>query len=264
MKTNYLLPNRRRSLPRRALLAALVFLLLLFLLEAFAPVALFQIIRPVAEPLFRLRDILNSGMQSVGSFFVSKHKLAGENLALERRVENLESELLALQSVAEEEERLLAEWGRKVTKGGVLGRVLLKPYQSPYDTLLIDAGVREGAVVGARVVSRGIVLGEVAEVYTHSSKVKLYSSPGETLFAELLGSGLTLELKGKGAGNFSASLPSDVAVKVNDIAVIPQLTSLPLARVAAVESKPTESFKAIYLRSPVNIFELQWVEILLP
>src|SRR3989344_7842889 len=58
----------------------------------------------------------------------------------------------------------------------ILGAVLLRPPATPYDTLVIDAGKEEGAVVGDYVSAGGSgLVGTISEVYAHAARVRLFS-----------------------------------------------------------------------------------------
>ena len=67
-----------------------------------------------------------------------------------------------------------------------------------------------------------VVLGEVAEVYETSSKVRLYSSSGEQVTVFIGGEAIMAEAKGIGGGNFEIELPQNVDVFIGDSIYIPE------------------------------------------
>ena len=70
----------------------------------------------------------------------------------------------------------------------ILSAILAKPNQSPYDTLLIDAGSGQGIKTGDTVFALGDVpIGRVDVVYDNSAKVVLFSNPGEKTEAVISG-----------------------------------------------------------------------------
>jgi cell shape-determining protein MreC len=148
-----------------------------------------------------------------------------------------------------------------------LAGVVLRPPASPYDSLLIDAGAREGLVKGQLVFAGGTTaIGEVSEVYTTTSRVQLFSAPGRTYEAQITptktpGKVVPVSLQGQGAGSFTGEVPAGSAISVGDSVVIPGLGNFFLGNVAHVEIPDGSSFETLYIQLSVNIFSLQYVEV---
>src|SRR3989344_7517314 len=69
----------------------------------------------------------------------------------------------------------------------LLATIIQRPPVSVYDTLILDVGQTEKVQKGNRVYSLGYIpIGEIEEVIGNTSKVKIYSSSGET-FSILIG-----------------------------------------------------------------------------
>ena len=158
--------------------------------------------------------------------------------------------------------------GRTGSSYGVLASVLARPPETPYDTLVIDAGKDNGVSVGDSVSAGGTVfIGSVEEVYAKSARVVLYSAGGESHDALLLssknasGEAVPVALSGQGAGSFVGEVPAGTAVSVGDMAVFPGLGERLVARVSAIDPAEGASFKKVYLQFPVNIFTLRFVEV---
>ena len=165
----------------------------------------------------------------------------------------------------------------------ILGSILSKPNQSPYDTLVIDVWDNKGIKVGDIVFAlSNVPIGRVGIVYNFSSKVVLFSSPGEkTQVVVPAGSSGTVEAGGdtrpndrnlpvgqvfteavgRGGGNFEIILPRDIVLAKGAEVVLPGINSNVLGIVEAIVSDPRDSFTKILLTSPVNIFELKFVEV---
>jgi len=142
----------------------------------------------------------------------------------------------------------------------ILGAVLLRPPATPYDTLVIDAGKEEGAVVGDYVSAGGSALvGTISEVYAHAARVRLFSAPGEKYNALLRGS-VPLSIEGQGGGSMVAQAPSGTVVSAGDTALVPGIAGGLVARVTQVD-KTESSFVTIYFQLPANIFTLRFVEV---
>jgi hypothetical protein len=76
-------------------------------------------------------------------------------------------------------------------------------------------------------------------------------------------SSISVEAIGIGGGNFNIFLPREVEVKENDVIVIPSITSNIFGIVEKVNFKETDSFQTVLFKSPVNISELSFVEVIL-
>ena len=151
--------------------------------------------------------------------------------------------------------------GRKDEKASmVLSAILSKPNQSPYDTLVIDAGAEEGLQIGEIVFALGNVpIGRISDIYPHSSKVILFSNPGEKTQVIVSGKDVFLELVGRGGGNFEMVMPRDLVFREGDEVVLPGITPYVVGVVQKIISDPRDPFAKALLVSPVNVQELKFV-----
>ena len=155
---------------------------------------------------------------------------------------------------------LLELVGRKQESNIVIAAVLTRPPQTPYDVIIIDAGSNESVAVGSEVsLPEGPILGVVSEVFPKRAKVKLFSASGEEVGAVLERNNMSVILVGTGGGNFRLTLPRDVAVEKGDRILSADVTSRHLATVGEVSVRPTDSFKEVLAKSPINIFALRFV-----
>ena len=153
--------------------------------------------------------------------------------------------------------------GRKdLKKNMILSAILSKPNQSPYDTLIIDAGESQGIKMGNTVFAGGnIPIGRIAETYANSSKVILFSTAGERTQAVIGEKSVFMELVGRGGGNFEIIMPRDFVLKSGEQAIMPGIHPYLLAVVETVISDPRDPFTKALLVSPVNIQEIKFVEV---
>jgi cell shape-determining protein MreC len=162
--------------------------------------------------------------------------------------------------------QLKARLGRTGEVRRIVAGVLLRPPATPYDTLVIDAGTAEGVTLQAVVSAGGsVVLGTVFEVYEHSSRVRLYSAPGESYDA-LLQYGkntehIALVLKGQGGGSMHAEVPSGISVTVGDKAFLPGLAGGLSAVVTSIDQNEGASFTTVHFTLPVNLYTLRYIEV---
>lgn len=256
---NYLPKNKSKGNRYRLAL----FLVWVFVFGAIVFYFLGGVIMRAASPLWMGENKITKSLRAGKEFFRSKQSLISENTTLKERLASLELELSSRPPALNEDNALLSLIGRKAKKGtGLVASVLVRPPQTPYDIIVIDAGTDDGVVPDSEVaLSEGPVLGMVLEVFKSSAKVKLFSSAGENTSAVLERFNLAVTLEGAGGGNFRIVVPRETPVEVGDRILSADVFSRLLAVVGEVEVKPTDSFKQILARSPANIFSIRFVEI---
>ncbi|MFZ3016057.1 MAG: rod shape-determining protein MreC, partial [Minisyncoccia bacterium] len=172
------------------------------------------------------------------------------------------TKMLNYNSVLDENIKIKEIMGRMKAGQMTLAGILSKPNQSPYDTLIIDTGEKEGVLVGQRVFAFGnIPIGRITDVFPSSSKVVLYSNPGEKTDVVVSGKDIYLQAIGRGGGNFEMTLPRDFVLDLGTEIILPGITPYVLGTVATIISDPRDSFQKALLVSPVNIQEIKFVEV---
>ena len=168
---------------------------------------------------------------------------------------NLERDVLFGDNVA-----LREALGRKPeTKDIFVGVILSKPNASPYDTLIIDIGSEDSIVLGDLVFAHGDVpLGTIDAVYGNTARVKLFSTPKETIKVIIKGN-IYIDVVGKGGGNFEAILPRDIQIAEGDVLTLPNMSPQIIAVVSMIVSDPRDPSQKILAKSPINIQELKFV-----
>jgi len=227
MKVNYLPKNRlRRPYLRRILVLVAIFIFGAVILSFFD-----ASIISVVSPIWKAKNIITTGSEI-------------PSILKEQTQENILLELV----------------GRKQKANMVVASVLTRPPQTPYDVIVIDAGLNESITIGSEVsLPEGPILGVVSEVFSKSAKVKLFSASGEETNAVLERNNVPVILIGIGGGNFRLALPRDIAIEKGDRILSSDIASRPLATVADVSVRPTDSFKEVLAKSPTNIFALRFV-----
>ena len=229
----------------------------------------------VFKPVLVVGNSMGEKFKNLGAYFTSKSSLLSEN-------ENLKSQILESQADRANYSSVLAEnislkeiLGRKDEKAKmILSAILSKPNQSPYDTLVIDVGANQGIGVGDTIFALGnIPIGRVSDVYPSSSKVILFSNSGEKIQVEFgkparnasgiadAGGGISLDLIGRGGGNFEMVMPRDLTLVKGDQVVLPGIKPYVVGIVETIISDPRDPFIKAILTSPVNIQELKFVEV---
>jgi cell shape-determining protein MreC len=237
-------PHRRRgSLPwaRLAQLAALAALI--------AAAVLWR--APLAGILWRgLEPVMQWRALGAGGSALLAQELASTTAALADR-----------NALAADNQLLKQELGRGGAATGVLALVLERPPGTPYDTLVIDAGLNHGLAQGDLVFAAGATLiGEVSEVYATTAQVTLFSSPGQTYQALIRGS-IPVSMTGQGAGSMTGEVPAQTVVHAGDPVLYPAMTGGFTGAVSRVDAPAGESFETIYVQLPVDLFSLRYVRV---
>lgn len=216
----------------------------------------------LAKPLWSGKSAISEDMKGISGFFSSKNALLGENEALKQEIQNDQVKILSFDMLVQENTELKLLWSRKSGAKPILAAVLSAPPISPYDTLVIDAGSKDGVKKGAKVfVQDKILLGEVSEVMSNTSVVRLYSTPGQKTSLSLDKSKTPIDAVGAGGGNFTARLPKEAGVEKGDLVFLPGLDKLILGEVLDVETNANDSFEDLLIRIPVNMLELNFVQV---
>jgi len=224
-----------------------------------------SILFSVGTPLWMAKNGINSFFSHNVNVFNSKEKLLNENSLLKEQIKSKEKEYILFNLLKKDNDDLKNILNRK--KDGqklLLGAVLVKPFLSAYDTLLIDVGSSDNVNVGDAVLADGnTFIGYISEVYANTSKVVLYSSPGEKVKVLIGDNNIEKEAVGLGGGNFSVETPREADVKEGDVIIIPSISPNVFGIVEKIEFKESDAFQNILFKNPTNISELRWVEVVL-
>ena len=267
---NYLLNKKikRKKIFKISICVVVFFVLIYFRMGIWN--GLSYISYEVFRPILILGNNIGEKFKNTSSYFAFKNSLYLENQNLKSQISESQADRANYDSVVMENVNLKEILGRKNEKAVVvLATILSRPNQNIYDTLIIDAGIREGIKIGDKVFAKGNVpIGRIDLVYDNSSKVILYSNSLERTQAVVshatvgqVGGDIFLELIGRGGGNFEMILPRDFVLQKDDQVLMPGLNPYVLAIVETVISDPRDPFTKALLRSPVNVWELKFVEV---
>lgn len=223
----------------------------------------------ISRPFFKINESLNQWWEKNAAFFKSKNQLQEENLKLKERVLELELKVSLLTPVEKENEELkslLSQIPSQKEKKYVLAAIISRPPQSPYDVLLVDAGLKNGVEKGMTVVAfNNILLGYVNEVFSQASKIKLVSFPGEE--TNVMIEPVSEEIKisaisvGRGGGNMEIKIPSSIEIHSGDRIMTMGTFPLLMGIVEKVEINLSDPFQKIFFRLLFNLQELKYVMI---
>ncbi len=259
----YLQPsNRTKTSARRSVFVSIVVIVLFASGFIFAPNFFFSITSKVFSPIWRFEFFALGSFENALAILKSKSSLVKENEALLLERERFASERLYLAEVVAQNEEFKELLGRSEDVSRVLGVVLRRPPFSPYDSLILDAGLRQGVSVGDKVYGPGqVLMGDIIEVEKSLSKAELYSSPGKETLVLIGPRSVSGTAIGRGGGNFILSLPIDVLVEKGDVIKAPSINVSILGVVEYVETDSAESIQTVYFKSPFNINDINFVDI---
>ena len=249
---------RKTGVSRRIIISIfIVFLLFIILLfkNFFS-----RVITTIASPVFSITHNISNPFHSISTYFQSKTSLELENERLKKEQAEIRGYLHAYRMIVEENEALRRAFGRERAQPPIFAVILAKPPQSPYDTLLLDVGEKEGVRVGAVVFSEEMIsVGSIIKVSDESSVVELYSTPNKKTVVRLEDGEVDMELVGRGGGNFEIEFPRDAVIQEGSHAYLPGTSLQVIAQVGPIISDPRDPYKKVLLTSPVNINQLNRV-----
>jgi len=129
-----------------------------------------NILFSVGSPFWVVKNSTISFFSNSIGILNSKINLLNENGLLKGQIKSKEKNDAIFDLLKKENEDLKNILNRKnEDQKFLLGAVLVKPFLSPYDTLVIDVGLLNGVVVGDNVLAEGdTYIGYVSEVYNQT------------------------------------------------------------------------------------------------
>ena len=218
--------------------------------------------RTLFKPLWVMEENIASNTNLFFANFRSKQALETENQNLKQQVQDVSAKLVDRNTLLSENESLKALLARKVSENFMLGVVLIKPNRSLYDTLVIDLGTNSGITVGALVYADGTVpIGTITSVAKITSIVTLFTTAEQKTVGRIDGLNIDVDLIGRGGGNFQIQVPRDVTLQPNTNVFLPGIIPKVIAVVTKSITDPRDPMQTFLLTSPVNINELNWVQV---
>lgn len=250
---------RRKNITRNFIIVGV----LLFIAITGILTASSRIFSSIGQPFWKAQNIIIDTASDAGYLVRTKASVFDENEALKEENTNIKNQMIDYQILKSENEQLKELLGRIPSQYDfTLATILAKPNSSPYDTIIIDVGSNVDIIEGLKVYADGnIPIGEISKVYEKNSLVMLYSNPGQITNATIDGSNASVELVGRGGGNFEMTIPLDLPSENGRLILLPGTQSEVLAIINGLISIPTDPVKKVLLRSPVNIQSLKWVQV---
>lgn len=181
------------------------------------------------------------------------------------KISLLESEIAILRS-ENKSLRDLSKYTQNIKTVITTAAIIAKPSHSVFDQITIDRGSVHGVKTGDLVVvGDHVVLGVIKEVGENSAIINLYSKSTTTLSAfSIKDLGITVQGYGNGNGNFIFQIPVGVQVVDGDVVTLPEYPDRVVAVIKSVDSDPRNPFQKALARTPVNINEIKFVQVVRP
>jgi len=206
--------------------------------------------------------------QSIGTTVHSAVQNLASKKGLVRDINDLRSEVARLQAVDAENRFLRSEndelqtllGGTPESHKGLLARVLVRPPQTWYDSLVVDRGERDSVRVGDRAYAYGTMpIGVVVGVSSATATIELYSAASRQTYAILIPGNVPVVADGRGNTELHFEVHRDVTVDEQSTVILPdgQL----LAAVESIQFDPRDPFRSVHAVMPVNMQYLRFVTI---
>ena len=242
-------------------IAALVFALIVLGVRVLAPNFFWKIFTPV----FQISDALDARSHSFLNNFsnaaalaLKNEQLANENASLADENQILSKKLADISALSPSTSTGINN--SKAVSTGILAGVVARPPESPYDTLVLAAGLNEGVTGGMEAFGAGgVPIGIVSSVLNDFSRVTLFSAPGIDTSGWVGHTNLPITLFGTGAGTLIANVARSANITVGDVVFMPGPGMLPIGAVTRIDGDPSSPSVTLRIQPALNIFSISWV-----
>lgn len=258
MKKTFLARRNAILSPKGVPLAALLLgVVLLICLVRFLLPNLFM---AIFAPVLSVGNSIDARVTTFIDGFKNAQTLAAQNQTLLDENEALTIQNRTLGDKNSDLSKLFANGSQ--TPQGILGGVVARPPESPYDTLIVETGTDQGVTIGMEAFGAGgAPVGVVTQTSGSYSRITLFSSAGESISGWVGKDRLALTLLGAGGGAFTSQLPSGSGILAGDTVYVPGPGALPIGTVNVVSSDPSSLIATIQITPLVNPFSITWVNL---
>lgn len=256
---------------RTYLLILVACLLLIFALPGQISHSLRSSANRLAAPALNIGNAIGDYLHTRVSNLRNLGNLYQENALLQARVIDLEKQVAGLANAAQENEDLRAELGitnRPAADETAAATIISRTTNNLLGEALVDQGANANLKVGQAVVSQGILVGRVEEVFTTTARISLVNST-TTVVQALLTDSQTLGLiTGGSTGLRLTEVDQGVNIREGEIVqtsglggTIPQ--GIIIGQVDKVISESGATKQEAIVHSPINFDQLRLVFVIL-
>ena len=257
--------TRSRSRFPRLPLVVLAFVLVVILFNYVTFGGVSRMLHTVGVPVWKSQAGVLSVFRDISILLQDKQNLIRENERLQEEITRLELTSLGDLVLRKENEYFRQILNRDTSPELVAAAVLTRPNRTLYDTFIVDVGRRDGITEGALVYGiGGVTIGSVEEVFAHTSRISLYSTPGrktEVFLGDAETELVSVEAIGRGGGDFEVHIPRGIEVSEGYAVYAPGLGGSIFGVIEEVITIPSDPFQTILFSSPINIQSIHVVTI---
>lgn len=195
---------------------------------------------------------------NISNIFASKNFILIENENLKKENSNLKDEILRLKFTENRYNQILEIASSSYNYS--FKQVVNKPPFSPFDVLIIKS--KEQLPIKSFVFYNDNLLGQVEKTNGDLVEVSLFSSSKSENGFYIDRTSNPISVFGTGAGNFYSKLPKDFDIKVGDFLIYDLANRYKIAKVLSIDSGQNVSFKDVYFKIPVSLYDISFVNIL--
>lgn len=218
-----------------------------------------DVVAAVVQPLQVIAQIPARGWLSVRDYLAATGELREERSLLREAREAVGPQLLRVEQLEAENERLrrLLDLKAREPAAGATVRVLHATRDPFIHRIVIDQGLGQGVIPGQGVMDDAGLIGQVTRVLPLSSEVTLLTDKTQATSVQLLRTGMRTVAYGAGRGLFELRyLPAGADIEAGDLLVTSgldgvYLAGLPVARVTVVSRESEYAFARV-LATPVS------------
>ena len=220
-----------------------------------------------ADTIFRLVGaVITSSSAPLSEEYAKLPKsiLASRLSDAERELARIRYQTALSSMLIDENERLIHELNLRENDESGVGRVVSRPPETHYDTLLVSLNGGHAVSAGDLALFEGVLLGEVARVSASMALVQLFSSPGTAIDVRVGSPSAIVVAQGLGGGSFMFDIPNDIAVEAGGAVVSATHGTRIVGVVRAVATEPDRTTKRIYAHTAAALSDIRFVHFVRP
>lgn len=215
----------------------------------------------------RLFHTAGDGIRKSFKVFFDIGSLRKENLELSNKIMSLEVDRSKIEELQVENNILKKELGFVSTEdqGSLIpARILQRDPVTFFDSIVVDKGEKDGVALNMSVVSDGVLVGKVSDVFANSSKIVLITSKDSIVQAMLQDTRAKGILRGGIAGLSLENIVSDNQYKEGEYVITSGLgdTMKPgilIGKAGKIQSSSSEIFESIAVEPMIDLSKLEIV-----